>query len=71
MGENSDDDQPFINTDVTLQLLRPPQDEWILFESETRRVTNNLACCTTLMDQVGFGGLVLQSQIVAPVGIQF
>ncbi|HAA65895.1 MAG TPA: hypothetical protein DCE10_03510 [Acidimicrobiaceae bacterium] len=70
--ENSDDDQPFINTDVTLQLLRPPQDEWILFESETRRVTNNLACCTTtLMDQVGLVGWVLQSQIVAPVGIQF
>ena len=70
--EHSDDDQPFINTDVTLQLLRPPQSEWILFESEAQRVSNNLACCrTTLMDPKGPLGWVLQSQMVAPDALQF
>jgi len=70
--EHSDDDQPFINTDVTLQLLRPPQSEWILFESEAQRVANNLACCrTTLMDPKGPLGWVLQSQMVAPDALQF
>ena len=70
--EHSDDDQPFINTDVTLQLLRPPQSEWILFESYSQRVSSNLACCrTTLMDLNGPLGWVLQSQMVAPETLQF
>ena len=70
--EHSDDDQPFINTDVTLQLLRPPQSEWILFESDVQRVSNNLACCrTTLTDLTGPLGWVLQSQMVAPDTLQF
>lgn len=70
--ENTENDQPLINTDVTLQLLREPQNEWVLFESNVQRVTNNLACCkTTLTDQAGLLGWVLQSQIVAPSNIQF
>ena len=70
--ENADDDQPLINTDVTLQLLREPENEWVLFESNVQRVTNNLACCkTTLTDQAGLLGWVLQSQMVAPSNIQF
>ncbi|MEC9474183.1 MAG: thioesterase family protein [Actinomycetota bacterium] len=70
--EHSDDDQPFINTDVTLQLLRSPESEWILFDSAVHRVSSNLACCnTTLMDQSGLLGWVMQSQMVAPDSIQF
>ena len=70
--ENSDDDQPFINSDVTMQLLRSPESEWVLFDSSVHRVSNNLACCmTTLMDPKGLLGWVMQSQIVAPDDIKF
>jgi hypothetical protein len=64
-------EQSFINTDVTLQLLRLPQSEWILLDSAVARSSTNLACCrTTLIDEIGVIGWVLQSQMIAPEEIQ-
>ncbi len=69
--EHADDEQAFINPDVTLQLLRLPISEWILFDSAVERSSPNLACCrTTLADEAGVIGWVLQSQMVAPEEIQ-
>jgi acyl-coenzyme A thioesterase PaaI-like protein len=57
----------FINTDVTLQLLRRPVGNWALFESGTVQAGNGLACCrSTLHDDAGLLGWVLQSQLEAP-----
>ena len=69
--EHGDDDQAFINPDVTLQLLRLPISEWILLDSGVERSSLNLACCrTTLTDELGVIGWVLQSQMIAPEEIQ-
>jgi hypothetical protein len=69
--EHDDNDQAFINPDVTLQLLRLPQTEWILFDSAVERSSPNLGCCrTTLADEAGVIGWVLQSQMVAPEEIR-
>ncbi len=56
-----------INTDVTLQLLRRPVGSWALFESATIHGGNGLACCrSTISDDAGLLGWVLQSQLEAP-----
>ena len=69
--EYAEGEQSFINTDVTLQLLRLPQSEWILLDSAVARSSTNLACCrTTLIDEIGVIGWVLQSQMIAPEEIQ-
>ena len=60
-------EKSFINADVTLQLLRLPQSEWVLLDSAVERSSTNLACCrTTLHDEIGVIGWVLQSQMIAP-----
>lgn len=62
----------FINTDVTLQLLRRPTSEWVLFESGITMGSDGVACCrTTLSDPYGPLGWVLQSQVEAPPEITF
>lgn len=59
-----------INTDVTLQLLRPPVGEWLLFESETVLPAGDAAAVScnrsTVSDHHGTVGWVLQSQLEAP-----
>ena len=62
----------YINTDVTLQLLREPVGEWILFDSATDPTPHGLACCRSeIADQRGLLGWVLQSQVEAPPEMGF
>ena len=62
----------YINTDVTLQLLREPVGEWILFDSATDSTPQGLACChSEIADQQGRLGWVLQSQVEAPSEMGF
>ena len=57
----------YINTDVTLQLLRLPIDEWVLFESQTITEGNGTACnWSSVSDRAGPIGWVLQSKVEAP-----
>ena len=63
---------PLINTDVTLQLLRRPRSEWVLFESDMALGPDGVACCRSkLSDPFGPLGWVLQSQVEAPPEITF
>lgn len=62
----------FINTDVTLQLVRRPRGEWFLFESGVAHGVDGVACCrTVLSDERGILGWVMQSQVEAPPEISF
>ncbi|WP_420624351.1 thioesterase family protein [Candidatus Poriferisodalis sp.] len=62
----------YINTDVTLQLLRPPAGEWIFFDAETLGTSQGLAGThSVIFDQHGLLGWVLQSQVTAPAEIGF
>jgi len=63
----SSDGGSFINTDVTLQLLRRPQGQWFLFDSCSEESSEGLACTrSTISDREGHLGWVLQSQMEAP-----
>ncbi|HCB34006.1 MAG TPA: hypothetical protein DEP69_02180 [Acidimicrobiaceae bacterium] len=65
--DRSLDGAAFVNTDVTLQLLREPVGEWILFDSRTDDAGVGIACChSVISDQAGPLGWVLQSQVEAP-----
>lgn len=60
----------FINTDVTLQLLRVPAGEWFYFDAATVVAPQGLAGThTVICDQRGLLGWVLQSQVEAPAEI--
>ena len=62
----------YINTDVTLQLLRPPAGEWFYFDAATVGTAHGLAGThTVISDQRGPLGWVLQSQVEAPAEIGF
>ena len=62
----------YINTDVTLQLLRAPLGEWFYFDAETVGTVHGLAGThTAICDQHGQLGWVLQSQLEAPAEIGF
>lgn len=62
----------FINTDVTLQLLRVPAGEWFYFDAATVVAPQGLAGThTVIYDQRGLLGWVLQSQVEAPAAIGF
>ena len=62
----------YINTDVTLQLLRVPQGEWFFFDAATVGTAQGLAAThTAISDQHGQLGWVLQSQVEAPAEIGF
>ena len=62
----------YINTDVTLQLLRVPAGEWFYFDAATVVAPQGLAGThTAICDQHGLLGWVLQSQIEAPAEIGF
>ena len=62
----------YINTDVTLQLLRVPQGEWFFFDAATIGTAQGLAGThTVISDQRGLLGWVLQSQVEAPAEIGF
>ena len=62
----------YINTDVTLQLLRPPAGEWFYFDAATIGTSHGLAGThTVISDQRGPLGWVLQSQVEAPAEIGF
>ena len=70
--EPSLSDTPLINTDVTLQLTRRPGGEWLLFESGiTHGVGGVSVCRTTISDEFGLLGWVMQSQLEAPPEISF
>ena len=57
----------YINTDVTLQLLRVPAGEWFYFDAATVVAPRGLAGThTAISDRHGLLGWVLQSQIEAP-----
>jgi len=57
----------FINTDVSVHLVRRPRGEWFLFDSHVQHSTDGVACTrTTLSDEAGLLGWVLQSQLEAP-----
>ncbi len=65
--DNTPDGGSYINTDVTLQLLRMPIADWVLFESSTISVGNGTAANhTSIYDEVGKVGWVLQSKVEAP-----
>ena len=60
----------YINTDVTLQLLRVPLGEWFYFDAATVGTAQGLAGThTAIWDQHGQLGWVLQSQVEAPAEI--
>ena len=60
----------YINTDVTLQLLRAPLGEWFYFDAATIGSAQGLAVThTVIYDQHGQLGWVLQSQVEAPAEI--
>lgn len=62
----------YINTDVTLQLLREPEGEWFYFDAATIGTPEGLAGThTVIYDQHGQLGWVLQSQVEAPAEIGF
>jgi hypothetical protein len=62
----------YINTDVTLQLLRVPAGEWFYFDAATVVAPQGLAGThTAICDQHGLLGWVLQSQVEAPAEIGF
>ena len=62
----------YINTDVTLQLLRVPLGEWFYFDAATVGTAQGLAAThTAIWDQHGQLGWVLQSQVEAPAEIGF
>ncbi len=62
----------YINTDVTLQLLRVPLGEWFYFDAATVGTPQGLAGThTAIWDQHGQLGWVLQSQVEAPAEIGF
>ena len=62
----------YINTDVTLQLLRVPQGEWLFFDAATIGTAQGLAGThTEISDRLGLLGWVLQSQVEAPAEIGF
>lgn len=62
----------YINTDVTLQLLRVPAGEWFYFDAATVVAPQGLAGThTAICDQHGLLGWVLQSQVEAPTEIGF
>ena len=62
----------YINTDVTLQLLRAPAGEWFYFDAATIGTSQGLAAThTAISDQHGQLGWVVQSQVEAPAEIGF
>ena len=62
----------FINTDVSLQLVRRPRGEWFLFESEVVHGDDGVACCRSVIsDERGVLAWVTQSQVEAPPEISF
>ena len=62
----------YINTDVTLQLLRVPAGEWFYFDAATVVAPRGLAGThTAISDRHGLLGWVLQSQVEAPAEIGF
>ena len=62
----------YINTDVTLQLLRPPAGGWFYFDAATLGTAHGLAGThTVISDQRGPLGWALQSQVEAPAEIGF
>lgn len=57
----------FINPDLTLQLNRPMQGEWVLMASRVHASAAGVGFCeTVLSDDAGLFGRVLQSQVEAP-----
>ena len=70
--ENSYSGGTYINTDVTLQMIRKPEDEWVFFESHVEKTYQGIACCySNIYDKKGLLGWVMQSQIEAPEDITF
>jgi hypothetical protein len=70
--ETGANDASYINTDVTLQLVRRPRGEWFLFDSASVHGIDGVACCrTTISDELGVLGWVMQSQVEAPPEISF
>ena len=70
--ENSYSGGTYINTDVTLQMIRKPQGEWVFFESHVEKTYQGIACCySNIYDEKGLLGWVMQSQIEAPEDITF
>lgn len=60
----------YINTDVTLQLLRVPVGEWFYFDAATIGTAHGVAGThTVISDRHGPLGWVLQSQVEAPAEI--
>ena len=57
----------FINPDLTLQVNRPMQGEWVLMASRVHASAGGVGFCeTVLSDDAGLFGRVLQSQVEAP-----
>ncbi len=57
----------FINPDLTLQVNRPMQGEWVLMASRVHASAAGVGFCeTVLSDDAGLFGRVLQSQVEAP-----
>ena len=57
----------FINPDLTLQVNRAPQGEWVLMASRVHASAAGVGFCeTVLSDDAGLFGRVLQSQVEAP-----
>lgn len=62
----------FINPDVTLQLARYPQGEWVCLDSRTSADLAGIGFCeTVLWDDLGTFGRVLQSQVESPHTLRF
>jgi hypothetical protein len=57
----------FINPDVTLQLVRYPEGEWVCLDSRTYADPAGIGFCETILwDDLGRFGRVLQSQVESP-----
>jgi len=57
----------FINPDLTLQMNRPMQGEWVLMAARVHASAGGVGFCeTVLSDDAGIFGRVLQSQVEAP-----
>jgi Thioesterase-like superfamily len=61
------DEYVFINPDLTLYIERPPVDEWVALESQTRIEAGSVAVAESVMwDRRGRIGHAIQSLVVSP-----
>ncbi|MEL6981748.1 MAG: hypothetical protein AAFO29_04925, partial [Actinomycetota bacterium] len=68
--DQSPNDTPMINPDVTMQLLRYPRDEWICLDAKANATATGIGMMeTTLWDGDGRFGRVLSTMVESPVAL--